>query len=183
VEASAHVLGGALDRETTERELRRQALEDPLTGLGNRALLTSQLETEHVTLAAWVTASACSRTIWIGSKTSTTRSVTAWVTPCCARLAARARSCVREEDFVVRPGGDEFTIIATRTATDRAIGALAERLLSAVAEQFELEEHEVLLTASVGVAVSDRGQESAEELLRDADAVPESRPAERRRAI
>ena len=46
VEAVAHVIGGALDRAATEDELRRRALEDPLTGLANRALLASQLDAE-----------------------------------------------------------------------------------------------------------------------------------------
>ena len=46
LEAVAHVIAGALDRAATEDELRRRALEDPLTGLANRALLASQLDAE-----------------------------------------------------------------------------------------------------------------------------------------
>ncbi|MGO9789504.1 MAG: PAS domain S-box protein, partial [Solirubrobacteraceae bacterium] len=46
VEMVAHVIAGALDRAASEDELRRRALEDPLTGLANRALLFSQLDAE-----------------------------------------------------------------------------------------------------------------------------------------
>jgi GGDEF domain-containing protein len=46
LETVANVIGGALDHAATEDELRRRALEDPLTGLGNRALLMSQVERE-----------------------------------------------------------------------------------------------------------------------------------------
>jgi len=42
MEAIAHVLAGALDRAATEEELRRRAMQDPLTGLANRALLASK---------------------------------------------------------------------------------------------------------------------------------------------
>ena len=42
-ESVAHVIAGALDRAASEDELRRRALEDPLTGLANRVLLSSQL--------------------------------------------------------------------------------------------------------------------------------------------
>ena len=68
VEAIAHVLAGALDREATEQELRRRALEDPLTGLGNRALLARQLEAElrharrlRQPVASWRSTSIASR--------------------------------------------------------------------------------------------------------------------------
>ena len=86
------------------------------------------------------------------------------------KVAARLAGCVREEDLVARPGGDEFTVIATRTATGHAIAEVAQRLVDAVIDPFELDGREVFITASVGVAVSEHGAETPEELLRDADA-------------
>ena len=68
---------------------------------------------------------------------------------------------MREEDLVARPGGDEFTVVCTRTATDHAIAEVAQRLVDAVVEPFEIDGHEVFLTASVGVAVSEHGRETA----------------------
>jgi GGDEF domain-containing protein len=49
---------------------------------------------------------------------------------------------VREEDVVARPGGDELMVLATRTATDQAIAEVAQRLVDAVAEPFEVHGHE-----------------------------------------
>jgi diguanylate cyclase (GGDEF)-like protein len=86
------------------------------------------------------------------------------------RVAARLTACVREEDLVARPGGDEFTVVCTRTATDHAIAEVAQRVVDAVVEPFEIAGREVFITASVGVAVSEHGVETPEELLRDADA-------------
>ena len=86
------------------------------------------------------------------------------------QVAARLSACVREEDLVSHPGGDEFAAVCTRAVTDHAIGVVAQRLVDAVVEPFDVAGREVFLTASVGVAVSDRGDETAEALLRDADA-------------
>ena len=105
LEAVAHVIGGALDRAETELELRRRALEDPLTGLANRALLSTQLEAElrHARRLG-PSRVPCSRSTSTASSSSTTRSGTPPATRCCARSPAGSARCVREEDLVARPG-------------------------------------------------------------------------------
>ncbi len=170
LEAVAHVVGCALDRAASEEELRRRALEDPLTGLANRALLSSQLETElrHARRLG-NRVSVLELDLDRFKAVNDTLGHTAGDLLLC-QVAARLTACVREEDLVSRPGGDEFTIVATRTADDHAIASLAQRLVDSLAEPFELQGHEVFVTGSVGVAVSDQGIETPEELLRDADA-------------
>ncbi|MGO9790669.1 MAG: EAL domain-containing protein [Solirubrobacteraceae bacterium] len=170
LEAVAHVIAGALDRAATEEELRRRALEDPLTGLANRALLASQLEAE-LRHARRLGNRVCVLVLdldrfkvlndTLGHSVGDTL---------LRRVAARLTACVREEDLVARPGGDEFTVVCTRTASDHAIAEVAARLVESVLEPFEIDGREVFLTASVGVAVSEHGRETPEELLRDADA-------------
>ena len=170
LEAVAHVIAGALDREASEQELRRRALEDPLTGLANRALLSQQLEAE-LRHARRLGDQVCvlvldldrfkmvNDTLGHGAGDALLR-----------RVAARLTNCVREEDLVARPGGDEFTVVCARTDTDHAIADVAQRLVDAVVEPFDDDGREVFVTVSIGVAVSERGAETAEELLRDADA-------------
>jgi diguanylate cyclase (GGDEF)-like protein len=170
VEAVAHVIAGALDRAAAEDELRRRALEDPLTGLANRALLTSQLEAElrharRLQNRVCVLVLDLDRFKIINDTLGHSAGDVLLL-----NVAARLTGCMREEDLIARPGGDEFTVVATRTATDHAIAEVAQRLIDAVIEPFELDGHEVFITASVGVAVSDHGSETPEELLRDADA-------------
>jgi diguanylate cyclase (GGDEF)-like protein/PAS domain S-box-containing protein len=170
MEAVCHVIAGALDRAATELELRRRALEDPLTGLANRALLASQLEAE-LRHSRRLDAQVCVLALdldrfkavndTLGHSTGDTL---------LRRVAARLTACVREEDLVARPGGDEFTVVCTRTTTDHAISEVAQRLVQCLAEPFEIGGYEVFVAASVGVAVSVHGRETAEELLRDADA-------------
>ena len=170
LEAVAHVIAGALDRSATEHELRRRALEDPLTGLANRALLATQLEAElrharRLGNRVCVLAVDLDRFKVVNDTLGHTVGDTLL-----RRVAARLTACVREEDLVARPGGDEFTLVCTRTATDHAIAELAHRLVDAVREPFQIDGHEVFITASVGVAVSEHGRETPDVMLRDADA-------------
>ncbi|MGO9955823.1 MAG: putative bifunctional diguanylate cyclase/phosphodiesterase [Solirubrobacteraceae bacterium] len=170
LEAVAHVIAGALDRAATEEELRRRALEDPLTGLANRALLTSQLEADlrharPLDNRVSVLALDLDRFKVVNDTLGHTIG-----DALLRRVAARLTGCVREEDLVARPGGDEFTVVCTRTAGDHAIAEVAQRLVDAVVEPFAIDGREVFVTASVGVAVSEHGRETPEELLRDADA-------------
>ncbi len=169
LEAVARVLAGALDRAASETELRRRALEDPLTGLANRALLARQLEAElrHARRSG---DRVCLLTFDLDRFKIVNDTLGHTIGDTLLReLAVRLTARVREEDLVARPGGDEFMVLATRTATDHVIAEIADRLLDAVIEPFEIDGHEVFVTASVGVAVSDHGHETPDELLRDAD--------------
>ena len=170
LEAMAHVLARALDRDGTETELRRQALEDPLTGLGNRALLTSQLDAE-LRHGRRLGNRVCVLALDLDRFKDVNDGLGHRIGDALLRqVAARLRACVRDEDLLARPGADEFCVVATRTDSDQAVAALAQRLLDAVAAPFSVEGDEVFLTASVGVAVSEAGSDTAEELLRSADA-------------
>ncbi len=168
LEAVAHVIAGALDRAASEEELRRRALEDPLTGLANRALVSSQLEIE-LRNARRLGNRVCVLVLDLDRFKVLNDTLGQTVGDTLLRqVAARLTACVREEDLVARPGGDEFTVVCTRTATDHAIAEVAQRLVESVLEPFEIDDREVFLTASVGVAVSEQGRETPEELLRDA---------------
>jgi diguanylate cyclase (GGDEF)-like protein/PAS domain S-box-containing protein len=170
LEAVAHVIAGALDRAASEDELRRRALEDPLSGLANRALLASRLDGE-LRHARRLGDRVCVLVLDLDRFKAVNDTLGHSAGDALLRkLAARLSGCVRDEDLVARPGGDEFTVIRTCTAPDHAISEVAQRLVDAVIEPFDLDGHEVFLTASVGVAVSEHGDESPEELLRDADA-------------
>ncbi len=169
LEAVAHVIAGALERAATEQELRRRALEDPLTGLANRALVSSQLEAE-LRHARRLGNRVCVLVLDLDRFKVLNDTLGHTVGDTLLRqVAARLTACVREEDSVARPGGDEFTVVCTRTASDHAIAAVAQRLVEAVVEPFEIDGREVFITASGGVAVSEHGQATPEELLRDAD--------------
>jgi diguanylate cyclase (GGDEF)-like protein len=85
-------------------------------------------------------------------------------------VATRLQGVVRDIDALGRLGGDEFVVVAEGMSLDAGPELIAERLLEALTQPFELEGSEknrLIVTASVGIAAGDRA--SAEELLRDAD--------------
>jgi diguanylate cyclase (GGDEF)-like protein len=84
-------------------------------------------------------------------------------------VAARLQGVVRDLDALGRLGGDEFVIVAEGMSLAAGPELIAERLLEALKQPFELPGTETMLTvtASVGIAAGDRT--CAEELLRDAD--------------
>lgn len=83
--------------------------------------------------------------------------------------AERLRSCVREGDTVARLGGDEFAVVQTGLSDMAGATRLAGRVVEAMAAPFDLQGHQVVIGASVGVAAAPSDGEDADELLKKAD--------------
>jgi diguanylate cyclase (GGDEF)-like protein len=76
---------------------------------------------------------------------------------------------VRPEDTVARLGGDEFAILLEHLENRQAGIEIVNRLLASLAERVEVDEHELVTTASIGFVWGDARYENPEDLLRDAD--------------
>jgi diguanylate cyclase (GGDEF)-like protein/PAS domain S-box-containing protein len=84
-------------------------------------------------------------------------------------VAERLRASVRSADNTARLGGDEFTVLLESIhSADEAI-AVASRILECIQQPIDLSGHEVTPSASIGIAVSGPGQDTADALLRCAD--------------
>ncbi len=84
-------------------------------------------------------------------------------------VAARMRTCLRPQDTLARLGGDEFTILMPEVRDrDEAVN-VASNIASALRTPIQLQSHEVFVTASVGVAISDKSNDSPSDLLQAAD--------------
>lgn len=83
------------------------------------------------------------------------------------QIAARLRHVMRDTDRLARFGGDEFVVFVDGDV-DPAV--VAERLRRAVQQPVIIDEHELVVTASIGFAVNSSSDLTADELLRDADA-------------
>jgi diguanylate cyclase (GGDEF)-like protein len=85
-------------------------------------------------------------------------------------VGRRLAGSVRRHDTVARFGGDEFVIISERLRDERQATELAERVLDALCVPFSLARSEVVVSASIGIALTHRVTDRASDLLRDADA-------------
>jgi diguanylate cyclase (GGDEF)-like protein/PAS domain S-box-containing protein len=84
-------------------------------------------------------------------------------------VASRLRELVRASDTIARIGGDEFVIVQSPISEPSEATLLAERVIAAMAEPFEIDGHQSAAGASVGIAVSPGDGDDSETLLRNAD--------------
>jgi diguanylate cyclase (GGDEF)-like protein/PAS domain S-box-containing protein len=74
-----------------------------------------------------------------------------------------------EGPTIARMGGDEFTILLDGFHSPENVVAASERILSVISQPFQLGGHEVVVSASIGIAHGAASYELPEDLLRDAD--------------
>jgi diguanylate cyclase (GGDEF)-like protein len=82
-------------------------------------------------------------------------------------VADRLRACLRPDDTAARLGGDEFAVLLETADADGA-ALVAQRIITHLAEPFDLDGTTVLVRASIGIALAETGRRDAD-LLRDAD--------------
>lgn len=83
--------------------------------------------------------------------------------------ATRLTESTRESDSVCRLGGDEFTIILPNLTSGMDAEIIAEKILKKLAQPYQIEEQEVQISASIGIAVYPEDGTVAEDLYRNAD--------------
>ena len=84
-------------------------------------------------------------------------------------IGARLVTCVRAEDTVARMGGDEFTVLLAELSDRRGAALVAQKVLEAVRHAVTIDEHELFVTTSIGIAVFPDEGIDAETLLKNAD--------------
>lgn len=165
------VLGHVEDvtaRRAAEDALRHAALHDQLCGLPNRALLLDRVERAlararrggpHLALL-FCDLNGFKRindTLGHDAGDEVIRSV-----------ASRIAADVRHRDTPARIGGDEFAVLCEDPGSESDITAVVRRLRDRIGRPIRVADHNVSVSASIGVAVSD-GSETAADLLRRAD--------------
>jgi diguanylate cyclase (GGDEF)-like protein/PAS domain S-box-containing protein len=85
------------------------------------------------------------------------------------RVTASLSAALRETDLLARLGGDEFMVIVEDFDDPSVLGRIAQKLLDAIAQPFEIESHDIYVTSSIGIAVYPDDSDDPEELLKHAD--------------
>jgi diguanylate cyclase (GGDEF)-like protein/PAS domain S-box-containing protein len=153
------------ERRETDELLRRQAFQDPLTGLANRALFADRVQ--HA-LELRQQSGGQTAVLFLDiddfKRVNDTLGHPAGDTLLC-EAGARLRAALAPSHTVARLGGDEFAILVEEDLEPAAVAGIAERLLAALQLPFSIAGCELFVTASVGIALG----RNAEELLRSAD--------------
>jgi len=84
-------------------------------------------------------------------------------------VALRLGECVRASDTVSRLGGDEFVILLSEVAHEQDAAHCADKILQAFRMPYLLDDHELHVTASIGIVVHPGDGTAVETLLQNAD--------------
>jgi diguanylate cyclase (GGDEF)-like protein len=157
------------DRARAEAALVLQARHDALTGLPNRAFFLEQLERA---LAAQDPHEERVAVLFVDLDNFKTINDSLGHQAGDALLVEVARrlcGCVQVGDLTARLSGDEFTLLIKTPADGHAATLVAERVAEALRRPLVLREREVVVSASLGLALGTPGQDDAADVLRRAD--------------
>ncbi len=175
IAASAFSIRRSLDlrqemqrREASDAEARYLAFHDPLTGLANRGHFNDRLGDA---MAKSQEGCVAVLAIDLDRFKEINDTLGHFAGDTLLRIVAkRLQGSARSLDIVGRLGGDEFAIALTDPSDAETTVRLAKRILSALTQTYDLDGHEMRCTASIGIAIGPQDGQTAEELLRSADA-------------
>jgi diguanylate cyclase (GGDEF)-like protein len=158
------------ERRRGEARIAFMAHYDPLTGLANRAFFLEKIEEAGARLRRWgepFTVFMLDLDRFKGVNDSLGHAAGDALLK---ETAMRLKSALRETDVVARLGGDEFAIIQSGEIKQRegAIG-LANRILRAITEPYDINGTEVCIGTSIGVALAPQDGLDAGDLMKKAD--------------
>jgi diguanylate cyclase (GGDEF)-like protein/PAS domain S-box-containing protein len=157
------------DRRALEEQLTRQAFEDPLTGLANRALFRDRLGHALSRLSRSTRSIAVLMLDLDGFKAINDSMGHDAGDEALKEIAARISGAARPGDTVGRLGGDEFTILLEELDDPTFADEVADRILELVRQPLLVQNVNLRVSASIGIVVSGAHEMTPEELMRDAD--------------
>ena len=160
------------DRKLAEQWIEYQAYHDSLTDLPNRFLLNDRLSralshgTRHQKAVAVLFLDL--DRFKIINDTLSHRAGDELLTAISTRLS----NCLRGEDTVARVGGDEFIFVLSELDASEAVGGaakVAEKILAAIRQPLIIQDRELFITGSLGIAIAPHDGNDIETLLKNAD--------------
>jgi diguanylate cyclase (GGDEF)-like protein/PAS domain S-box-containing protein len=158
-------------RKTLEAELERRASHDPLTGLPNRGAFVDRLgqallrtRRQKNSLKVGVLFMDLDRFKTINDSLGHEAGDRLLVA-----IAERLKNRLRPEDVLARFGGDEFAVLLETVENPSEVIRVAQRIAETLQEPFTVEDHEVSVSTSVGIALGTAHTNDPEGMLREAD--------------
>jgi len=157
-------------RKRLEEQLIHKAMHDELTGLPNRALFMDRLNIVLEQIKGHRDGGTSVMFLDIDHFKVINDSLGhAKGDALLVAFSQRLDKCLRPGDTVSRFGGDEFAILIDGIDLIDEVKKIADRISLSLKKPFLLDERELFATASIGVVFTDSGNQSAEDILRDAD--------------
>ena len=169
---------GTASDVTEEVEARRRieflSQHDALTGLPNRTRLQAFLDGKLKALSIAIKSTSAQPLVMLSVDLDRFKPVNDLLGHAAGdrvlnEVSTRLADCVRHGDLVARVGGDEFVLILTDAGTQDEVEALCRRLIESIERTIRIDEQEVFVSASIGIAMAPDDAREATELLRYAD--------------
>ncbi|HVL76626.1 MAG TPA: EAL domain-containing protein [Noviherbaspirillum sp.] len=158
-----------IEANQAEKRIRHMAYNDMLTGLPNRAMFIDQLG-RHIEQARVAGESIAVLFLDLDRFKNVNDSLGHDVGDRLLVAAAqRIRRSVRNADCVARLGGDEFTVVLTGISGANAAVSAAQNICRALAAPFQIDGHDMFITASVGISLYPHDGTDVGTLLKHAD--------------
>ena len=157
------------ERRAKDRQIQRLAHYDTLTGVANRQLFEIQLR-QALALASRAgsgVALLCldlDRFKWVNDTMGHPLGDQLLI-----RVAQRLLGTVREIDTVARLGGDEFAIIQAMAGEPGQAAEFADRIVTELALPYDIDGHQIVVGASIGIALFPDNGSTVQDLLKNAD--------------
>lgn len=158
----------ATARRAAEARIEHLARYDALTGLPNRTCFTEQFENLLSNARAPVSRALLFIDLDEFKQVNDTLGHPYGDALLC-EVALRLRAQVREHDLIARFGGDEFVVLQTLQHGRSDATALAARIISTLSEIYDIYGHQIVVGASIGIAISPDDGGSVDQLLKGAD--------------
>lgn len=156
-------------RKDIEEKVRYMAQHDPLTGLPNRRLF-DELSNQALAKAKREQTECVLLFIDIDEFKAVNDSLGHSAGDLLLKMIAqRLKDRLRKSDIIARYGGDEFVAFLTENSHVVDINIVASGIVSAIAEPFNIENNEVIVGASVGIAIHPRHGDTINELVKKSD--------------
>jgi diguanylate cyclase (GGDEF)-like protein/PAS domain S-box-containing protein len=157
------------ERKRVDEQIRFMAYYDDMTGLPNRRLFKDHLNEALVSMKAAGKRLAVFYLDIDRFKLVNDSFGHDYGNMLLLQLAERFTRCIAENDFLARTEGDEFAFCYTHVEDQNDVMALVAGITRVLEQPFMLEQYELHVTASIGVAISSEEENEAETLMKYAD--------------